>query len=256
MSDKPNDGHEAPGRPPDAHPPAERWARVYEAMTGASAPPGPHDHDVDKPGTNPEALTAGHEADRFDARGIVMVPVIVVIMAAFAFVVVTALFGTFDFGKLDTTQVQSPQAAEQATKPYNERVATISSTDPHAKSVEPRLEYMKKIDDSRNGKAADPAYVRSFQPAENGNSPEMTPQDLYPNRYTDPITGKKLLLDYEYVNKEKGVARIPIAEAMKLVKLPAKQGSPNNSFGNVPKISNGGQTVEAAKKDEKKEEKH
>jgi hypothetical protein len=247
MSDKPHDEHAT----------AARWARIYEAMTGASAPPGPHDHDVDVPGANPEAVKAGHEADRFDARGIVMVPVVVVVMAAIAYALVTALFSVFEFGKLDTSNVQSPQAAEQATRPHNERVATISSTDPHAKSHEPRLEFLKRIDDSRNGKAADPPFVRSFQPAEGGNSPEMTPQDLDPDRYTDPLTGKKLLVGYEYVNKEKGVARIPIAEAMKLVKLPAKKGTPNSSVGGSPKISNGGQTADGpAPKEEKKHEKH
>ena len=45
------------------------------------------------------------------------------------------------------------------------------------------------------------------------------------------------------MNKEKGVARIPIAEAMKLLKLPAKKGEVSSSIARAPKQSNGGQAI-------------
>lgn len=228
MSDKPSEGQ-------------QRWAAFYEAITGATSASSHHHEDA--PGTNPESIKAGHEPDRFDAKGIIMVPFVVAGTAFVAYVIVSVLFGQLEFGAPDRSNVQNQQAADAADKPYNERIATIDSTDPHAKSAEPRLEFMKKIDVSRNSKTDDPAYVRSFQPADTGNSPILSPRDLYPDRFHDPVTGKKLLEDYEYVNKEKGVARIPIAEAMKLVKLPAKKGEPAGSVGKTPKQSNGGQAI-------------
>ncbi len=226
----------------------DRWARIYEAMTGASAPPSSHDHDVDQPGAKPESLKAGHEPDRFDTKGIIFVPILVIIMAGIAYVVVTALFSHFEFGKLDTSKdvVQNQQAADEATKFYNDRIATISSTNPLAEVKEPRLEGLRNIDALRPGQdKPDPAYVRSFQATDKDHIQLVTPQDLYPDRYTDPITGKRLLVVYEFVNDKKSVARIPIAEAMKLVKVPAKKGSPNTSYGVAPKLSNGGQAVAA-----------
>lgn len=220
-----------------------RWSRIYEAMTGASAPPGPHDHDVDVPGAKPESVTAGHEPDKFDAKGIIFVPILVIMTAGMAYVIVTLLFGAFEFGQPDKNAVNNPRAAEEGGKYYNDRIGTISTTSPTAEFHEPRLEGLKPIDASRNGKPADPPYVRSFQQKDDQTRvPFYTPQDLYPDRYTDPLTGKKLLLDYEYANEKKTVARIPIAEAMKLVKLPAaKKATPNSSFGGAPKLSNGGQ---------------
>lgn len=228
MSDKPSDG-------------TRRWATFYEAVTGATS--STSQHDVDVPGTNAESVKAGHEPDRFDAKGIILVPFGVIGTAFVAYVIVSILFGQLDFGAPDRSNVQSQQAADAGDKPYNERIATIDSTDPHAKSAEPRLEYMKKLDVSRNGKTDDPPFVRSFQAADTGNSPLVTPRDLYPDRFHDPVTGKKLLEDYEYVNREKGIARIPIAEAMKLVKLPAKKGVPASGVGMTPKQSNGGQAI-------------
>ncbi|QEL15368.1 hypothetical protein [Limnoglobus roseus] len=239
-----------------------RWARIYEAMTGASAPPSSHDHDVDTPGAKPESVTAGHEPDRFDAKGIIFVPILVIITAGIAYVIVTTLFSQFEFGKLDTSKgvVQNQQAADEAAKFYNDRIATISSTNPGAEFKEPRLEWLRNIDASRNGKTPDPAYVRSFQPGDKDRTPIMSPQDLHPDRYTDPLSGKKLLADYEYVNDKKSVARIPIADAMKMVHLASKKVTPNTSYGTAPKMSNGGQAVDAAAKEpapkpaEKKEE--
>lgn len=228
MSDKPSDN-------------TKRWATFYEAVTGATS--AASHHDVDVPGTNADSVKAGHEPDRFDAKGIILVPFGVIGTAFVAYVIVSVLFGQLDFGAPDRSNVQNQQAAEAGDKPYNERIATIDSTDAHAKSAEPRLEYMKKIDASRNGKPDDPIFVRSFQPADTGNSPIITPRDLYPDRFHDPVTGKKLLEDYEYLNGEKKIARIPIAEAMKLVKLPAKKAATASSVSANPKLSNGGQAI-------------
>jgi hypothetical protein len=229
MSDKPSEN-------------VQRWATFYEAVTGATSAASHHHEDA--PGTNADSLKAGHEPDRFDAKGIIMVPFGVVGTAFVAYVIVSVLFGQLEFGAPDRSNVQSPQAAQAADRPYNERVASIDSTDPHAKVSEPRLEGMRVIEAVRNGKTDDPPFVRSFQSAD-GTVKVVTPRDLYPDRYHDPLTGKKLLADYELLNKDKGVARIPIAEAMKLVKLPVAKdaAAANSSTGSNPKLSNGGHAI-------------
>jgi hypothetical protein len=229
MSDKPSDN-------------VQRWATIYEAVTGATSASSHHHEDA--PGTNPDSLKAGHEPDRFDAKGIIMVPFLVVGTAFVAYVIVSVLFGQFEFGAPDKSNIQSPAAAEAAAKTFNERVVAIDSTNPHAKVSEPRLEGVRVIESVRNGKTDDPAFVRSFQSAD-GNSPIVTPRDLYPDRYRDPLTGKKLLADFEYTTKDKGSARIPIADAMKLVKLPVAKDAPavNSSTGSNPKLSNGGHAI-------------
>lgn len=221
----------------------QRWAAFYEAITGATSAASEHHEDV--PGTNPDSLKAGHEPDRFDAKGIIMVPFLVVGTAFIAYVIVSTLFGHYDFGAPDRSNIESAQAAAANDRSFNERIAMIDSSNENAKVSEPRLEHVKKIDASRNGKPEDPPYVRSFQPADNGNSPVISPRDLYPDRYQDPITGKKLLAEYESIDKAKGLARIPIAEAMKLVKLPVKADAPNANSSTTanPKLSNGGQAI-------------
>lgn len=230
MSDKPNEN-------------IQRWATIYEAVTGATSHTSAHHEDV--VGTSDESKKAGHEPDWFDAKGIIMVPFLVIATAFVAYVIVSVLFGQFEFGAPDRSNVVNQQAVESADRPFNERVASISSSDPHATSTEPRLEYFRNIDVSRNGKTDDPPYVRSFQSADTGNSPIITPRDLYPDRYVDPLTGKKLLADFEYIDKAKGLARIPVSEAMKLLKLPVKKDAPTSeaSMKNTPKHSNGGQAI-------------
>ncbi len=221
---------------------AQRWATIYEAVTGATSATSHHHEDV--PGTNPDSLKAGHEPDRFDAKGIIMVPFGVVGTAFLAYVIVTLLFGSLEFGAPDKSNVQSQAAADAAARPFNERVVSIDSTDPHAKVSEPRLEGTRVIEAVRNGKTDDPPFVRSFQSAD-GTVKVVTPRDLYPDRYRDPLTGKAVLADYEYAGAGKTAARIPIAEAMKLVKLPVAKDAPkaNSSTGGNPKLSNGGHAI-------------
>ena len=79
----------------------------------------------------------------------------------------------------------------------------------------------------------------------NNNTYELKPQDLYPSRFVDPLTGKRLLAEYEWVAKDKGVARIPVDEAIHLLagKLPHKDGVAPAGTLAKPKQSNGGQAI-------------
>lgn len=239
-----------------------KWSAIYEGITGATAP---GSHHVDIPGAAVDSVRAGHEPDKFDAKGIIMVPVIVVVTVAVTYGLITLLFGTLKPGQPNVAAVTSPAAEADAARPYNQRVQDVDSSKPDAKVMQPRLEFVRELDNPKG----EPVYTRSFKPTDGpNNSPELYPQDLYPHRYIDHVTGKKPLAEAEWVDQGKGVARIPVADAIKAVvgKLPAKKGRPNGSFTDVPKISNGGVPAEAVKGDDhghderkpepKKDEKH
>ena len=78
----------------------------------------------------------------------------------------------------------------------------------------------------------DPAFLRSVRPSEAGNSPLIRPEDLRPDNYVDPITRQKVLRDYAWVSKEKGVARIPVNVAIKV--LIEKNAFPVQANPSVP----------------------
>lgn len=230
-----------------------RWSAVYEAMTGATAP---GNHHESKPGVYKDSLTAGHEPDKFEVKGIVMVPVLVVVVTGLTYLLVTGLFAWLNPGA--PAPGRHPAAVANNERPFNQRLADIDSSNPNAKVPQPRLEYIRQIEQRtmRNGEP-EPIFVRSYRGKDSPeNSPEIYPQDLYPDRYTDHRTGKKVLAEYDWVSKEKGVARIPVSEAMKQVagKLPARKDAAKLTAGTTgaPKISNGGQTPPAVAPGEQK----
>jgi hypothetical protein len=217
MSDKPH-GH---GKPGDDSPLNLLWV----SMTGAST-----DHATDAPGVNEKSQAVGHEPDEFGVKGIIAVPAAVVIALVITYLVVTGIFAIW----------KTPQynAAAQNQRPANERFGKISSTDPHAVDgrpnsavPQPRLEGIRQIEDKRSGESqSDPPYLRSFPDKEDGNnSPQIYPQFLRAENYVDPTTGKKALLEGEWISKEKGTATIPIEDAFKLLtttKKPAAAKAP------------------------------
>lgn len=223
-----------------------RWAAIYEAMTGATAPG--HHHDDQPIGTDGASIKAGHEPDHFDARGLLMVPVLVVVVTGVAYVLVSSLFSFFSPGS--KTPGTNPAAVAENEKSYNDRIGRISSSDPNAEVKQPRLEYIRSVDNQRDGVSKpDPVYLRSFAPSATNNTYELTPQDLYPSRFVDPATGKRLLAEPEWITKDKTVARIPVEDAIKLLagKLPhAKEGKAVASVNGKPSLANGGQSITPA----------
>jgi hypothetical protein len=214
-------------------------------------------HSEDKMGAEPESVRAGHEPDWFDARGVVYVPILVVVSAAATYGLVTLMFNYFDPGTADTRGA-NPRAAMANAVPYNERVRDISSQDPAAEVKQPRLEAMRAVEKKHPD---EPLYYRSMRPTDTGNPPEVRPEDLRPENFVDWTTGEKPLVDYKWVNKDKGVARIPVGEAIKILatqkKLPAKAGRPAGGTGQSPTLANGGQGDAApAAKDEPKKDDH
>jgi hypothetical protein len=220
--------------------PSGRWNVIYSGITGITAP----GHYEAPTGTSEESQKAGHEADRFDAKGILMVPVLVVVVTFLSYLLVTGLFEWLKPGKPYHNDIMSPLAVEKNEIPLNDKLAKISLNDPKAETQQPRLEGLKVMDTHRDGSAKpDPMNYRSFQPAVKENSYYLTPQDLYPSRFVDPLTGQHVLDEYAWVSKEKRVARIPVDEAMKRLAgmLPAKKDGAAPA-GKAAKQSNGGQT--------------
>ena len=200
-------------------------------------------------------MKAGHESDRFDAKGIVMVPVLVVVVTFLAYLMVNTVFQWIKPGDPYVSPLMNKQSVVQNEAPFNERAARISLNDPNAEIHQPRLEGIVVVDTHRDGEAkADPVNYRSFSRSSKDNSYYLTPQDLYPTRFIDPLTGQHVLDEYAWVSKEKQVVRIPVDEAIRRLagKLPAnKKGvAPGGTF-DKPTQSNGGQTPPPVKESTK-----
>ncbi len=196
---------------------------VFASMSGMGA----DEHGTLPPGAAAKSVQAGHEPDRFNARAILYVPLLVVLTALFAFGTITTLFLTM-VRKAEPNANTDPQAAAITSLPINERFARISSTDPAAAIAQPRLEYMKQVDPS------DPSHYRSKRPIEyRGATYEIYPEDLRPDRFIDPTQHRKILIETGYADKAKQVAYIPIADAMKMVvdghRLPTRKDGKNES---------------------------
>jgi hypothetical protein len=206
-----------------------------------------HDHGG-PPGADPAAVERGHEEDRVHVRPILVVPILIAVTGAICYGIVTAMFAYF--GGPATDEPYSNEAAATRSKAsHNERVARISSTDPNAEVQQPRLEGMRKVQLDVN----DPEYYRSKRAllAGEGNSPEYHPEQLRADRYEDPVTKKKPLMEYSWADKSKSIARIPIAEAMAIVvgklKVQDKPVDPNAATAPLrPKMSNSGRSAPAA----------
>jgi len=183
------------------------------SMTGASA----GDHDYDPPGAELAALKAGHEVDKFGVKAIVLVPVFVAVVLAITYAIVTVTFSAINV-KPTPENPDSPETKERVKlnqAPINDRFARTSSTDPknppgHSGDVvpQPRLEGLNETE------GTGPPNYQSRLALPTGNSPIIHPEDLRPDRYIDPTTRQKVLIEYGWRDKEKKTAYIPIALAM------------------------------------------
>lgn len=184
--------------------------QVIVSMSGASA----SNHDSEPPGASSNSVKAGHEPDQFEAKGILYVPLFVVVTVLTSFAIVTVIFFSI-YGKNPGDPVANPIASKNSNSSINDRFAAISSSDPNAEVKQPRLEYLKQVEDAKN----DPPYLRSKRPVNAvGGTYEIRPEDLRPENYIDPITKRKILMDTRWVDDgKKTTAIIPIEQAMNLV---------------------------------------
>ncbi len=252
MSDT-HGGHGGHGPNPDP------MQNLWMAMTGASA--GHHHEEV--PGVSQEATNVGHEPDRFDARTIIGVPIVVAITLVVTYLIVQ---GAFAF-------VNSKTPRQETLPEFNERADRIGTTDgkplatkdgeqPLKAVPEPNLEYTRQIDrtrkDGSGNDVTDPPFLRSFASKPAGNSPEIYPEDLRADRFIDPTTQRTLTAP-AWVVKDK-VAAISIDQAIELMthddkfklKTSDKPVTPPAGTIGKPRISTGGTTPPTpdAKKDD------
>lgn len=215
-----------PSDPPRPGQPAQEPALnvLFASMSGMGA----DEHDTHPPGATAESVQAGHEPDRFNARAILYVPLLIVVTVIVGFAIVTTLFATI-VRKAEPNANTDVQAAAIGTLPINERFARISSTDANAAVAQPRLEYFKQVENT----TSDPTtHYRSKRPVEAaGATYEIRPEDLRPQNFIDPTRHRKILIETGYVDRDKKIASIPIADAMTMLiaghKLPSRKGGQN-----------------------------
>lgn len=201
----------------------------------------------------------GYEPDRFAVKTILAVPAAVIGTGVLAFIITTLIFGKFFAPKEIVIRPESEAGAKLGGAPIDDRLARISSTDPNAKHLQPRLEglverrvYAKDGQYNPDGtpKNTDPSNLITgemitTQPTPKGNSPRYHADDLRPER-TPAVASPK-------TDPAAGVNRVPVDRAIELATdpknaawakaLPAAKGAlpldldPN---WDRPKESNGG----------------
>jgi hypothetical protein len=173
---------------------------------------------------NPEAVKQGFEQDTVHVRTILYVPIVLVIAFAFAFGTVTLIINYMR--EPSKTPPANALAAERDSAPLPERIERISS-DPKEKPAyrQPRLDGLDRLKtniDPMTNKPV-PPWVESTQPTKTGNSPDYYPDAMWPSSEHGKDLG---LQSYGWKDKEKGLVRIPIAEAMKLLAQGAADQGP------------------------------
>ncbi|MDY3562295.1 hypothetical protein R5W23_003757 [Gemmata sp. JC673] len=147
----------------------------------APGQPSHDDHDTSGPPA-PEVIARGYEEDVYDAKTVLSVPALVVFFFVLAFGITTAVFLVLAPAHLDPAA--HPQAQARNKAPLNERLARTG----RGKEVDqPRLEPLKL----RDGESR--AITRPELSVKAGNSPELHPEDLVPNKDRYPelfVNGK------------------------------------------------------------------
>ena len=182
---------------------------LWMSMTGTSS----GHHEV-MPGLDGKSQSVGHEPDKFNVRGIIYVPIAVVLTLITTYLIVTGLF----------TYINDRGGEQLGLPDANERMARISSNHPVAQEQDkpgvpqPRMEFMEQRNYTRPGEAQpDPIFMRSTFAKDDGNNPKrIYPESLRSENFVDPTTNKKVLSEYDWVVKDK-VAQIPLKDAVNLL---------------------------------------
>jgi hypothetical protein len=236
-----------PGSPDPAHPnPASDPVNVL-------APRQPGSPRADEHGTSgppaAEVVARGYEADVYDPRSVMSVPLMVILFFVLAFGTVTTVF--YFIAPSPTDPRTHPQAAERNKAPLNERLDRIHRG---GEVDQARLEPLKL-------RSGDPRAIS--QPSlPTGNSPELHPEDLRPTK--DRYPG---LYSTGWADPGKAVGRIGIDKAMSLnddaIKklFPSKNGPRPIDSQHVPTAANAGRGASESRvtlpavPEEKKEDK-
>jgi hypothetical protein len=139
----------------------------------APTPPGAPSHDNHGLSGPPpkEVIERGYEADVYDSRTVLSVPLLVILFFVLAFATVSIVFYLLAYPKPD--QRIHPGAAARNNRPLNERLSD-NERGPKDGTGQPRPEPLKRLDDRY-----DPRMItRPPLPVSEGNSPELHPEDL------------------------------------------------------------------------------
>lgn len=123
-----------------------------------------------------EVIARGYEADTYDMKSVVSVPLLVILFFVLAFGTVTIIFSFIAYPKTVNPNAH-PAAAEQNKEPLNVRLNRIGRGH---EVDQPRLEPLKL----RSGDAR--AIPRPELSVAEGNSPELHPEDLIPTKERFP----------------------------------------------------------------------
>lgn len=186
---------------------------------------------------NPASMRAGHEPDTFAVKPILGVPLAVAISFVIAFVVTTAVFAYFIFGRTPDP-LANAAAVKRNEAPLNKQFERIDreglSTEVHPETDQPRLEPNRTLEN--NGRAVPQMPLGGVDA---GNSPELHPEDIRPSNIA-------ALQEYSR-GTEPAFSRIPIDVAIELAAkskqktwLPAAPGSGREDTSTRPSASSGG----------------
>jgi hypothetical protein len=151
-----------------------------------------HDnHGGSGPPSN-EVIERGYEADVYDARTVLSVPLLVILFFVLAFGTVTIVFSFIAYPKPNPNA--NPLAARENAAPLNDRMKRIYRG-PNDGTGQARLEPLVL----REGGERARAMTQTALPVSDGNSPELHPEDLiatperFPALYV--TTGDRIGLD-------------------------------------------------------------
>src|SRR4051794_37984981 len=97
------------------------------------------DHSPHGP-PSPEVIARGYEADVYDSKTVLSVPILVILFFVLAFGTVTVIFSFIAYPKSDDRA--HPRAAGRNKAPLDDRLARIDR-DPDKGNGQPRLEPLK-----------------------------------------------------------------------------------------------------------------
>jgi hypothetical protein len=198
---------------------------------GALAPrqPGSPTPDDSNHGGGPSqaVIQRGYEADGYDTKSVISVPVLVIGFFVLAFTCVTILFAYFRHGPDDP--LAHPQAVEANSKSLNERIAATPKRG--------RPEPLQMENDGGGNPRRDPRAI-TRPPVAEGNPPEFHPEQIRPSPVNTPT-----LYETKWLDGNK-FARVPIDDATTLwlksgVKVREGATPPTPSY-EVPSGSNAG----------------
>ena len=189
-------------------------------------PGSPTPDEADRGGGPPASvIKRGYEADGYDARSVIGVPILVIVFFVLAFTSVTIMFAYFRHTPVDP--MAHPQAVEAGAKPLDKRIGDTPARG--------RPEPLKRLD-PRGG---DPRAI-TRPPLAEGNPPEFHPEQIRPSRENTPT-----LYETRWIDGSKTFARIPLDEAALLAlkdgRLKVREGATDpTASSDVPSGSNAG----------------